>query len=118
MVRRVYQQDHPAGEVRVLVDRLWPRGIRKDVVDQWHKQIAPTDGLRRWFGHEGSRFDEFARRYRCELDANEATDGFVLLCARLLGTQDVAFLFAARDCEHNNAVVLASYVKGRLDKHL
>lgn len=117
-MRRVYQQDRPAGETRVLVDRLWPRGIRKDDVDQWHKEVAPTDGLRRWFGHESSRFDEFARRYRCELDANEATDGFVLLCARLLEAQDVALLFAARDCEHNNAVVLAGYVQGRLDKHL
>lgn len=104
-VKRIY--DEPATEdgTRVLVDRLWPRGIAKDKarIDEWLKVIAPSDELRQWFGHDPARWDEFRERYRRELDAKaELLDGLRKLAAG--GT--VTLLFAAKDEQHNNAVVL------------
>ncbi|AAR36832.1 DUF488 domain-containing protein [Geobacter sulfurreducens] len=104
-VKRIY--DEPATEdgTRVLVDRLWPRGIAKDKarIDEWLKEIAPSDELRQWFGHDPARWDEFRERYRRELDAKaELLDGLRKLAAG--GT--VTLLFAAKDEQHNNAVVL------------
>ncbi len=104
-VKRIY--DEPATEdgTRILVDRLWPRGIAKDKarIDEWLKEIAPSDELRQWFGHDPARWDEFRERYRRELDAKaELLDGLRKLAAG--GT--VTLLFAAKDEKHNNAVVL------------
>ncbi|BBA71862.1 DUF488 domain-containing protein [Geobacter sulfurreducens] len=104
-VKRIY--DEPATEdgTRVLVDRLWPRGIAKDKarIDEWLKEIAPSDELRQWFGHDPARWDEFRERYRRELDAKaEPLDELRKLAAG--GT--VTLLFAAKDEKHNNAVVL------------
>ncbi|MFP4537157.1 MAG: DUF488 domain-containing protein [Dichotomicrobium sp.] len=97
---------------RVLVDRLWPRGIRKDDarIDDWAKDVAPSTELRKWFGHDPARWDEFRARYREELDdAPEAID-------RLLGYLDrgpVTLVFAAKDREHNQAVVLREVLSER-----
>src|SRR5262245_17610135 len=73
-IRRIYDQDPPEAGYRVLVDRLWPRGIRKQnaALDEWAKDIAPTTDLRRWYGHDPARFEEFARRYRDELNRDPA----------------------------------------------
>ena len=67
-IRRVYDEEPPTG-YRVLVDRLWPRGVSKEkaAIDEWAKDVAPSDGLRRWYGHEPEKFPDFARRYRAEL---------------------------------------------------
>lgn len=104
--KRVYL---PAGDTdgfRVLVDRLWPRGIKKENahVDMWAKALAPSTELRKWFGHDPERFEEFARRYEEELSAN-AEAGTLL---KEIRTHDVVtLLFGAKDENHNNAVVLS-----------
>ncbi len=104
-IRRIY--DDPAREdgYRVLVDRIWPRGLRKDdaELDEWLKDVGPSDGLRRWFGHDPKRFAEFADRYRAELQGSEA---FKLLQQRVQEHPVVTLLYSARDTEHNQAVVL------------
>ncbi|MGP6175137.1 DUF488 domain-containing protein [Corynebacterium sp. A21] len=95
--------------VKILVDRLWPRGIRKEDLghDEWLKDVAPSPELRKWFGHEEERFAEFARRYREELDAgNEDVDKL----RSLVREGDVTLLYAAKDREINHAVVLADWL--------
>lgn len=113
-LKRAY--DPPASDdgSRILVERLWPRGVRKEALalDHWAKQIAPSPDLRTWFGHDPQRWQEFIRRYRAELEANpeEVAD----LAARLDGNT-VTFLFAARDVERNSAVVLKAFMEERMD---
>ena len=111
-VKRVYNPPDREDGARVLVDRLWPRGARKDKVKLtlWLKDIAPSDDLRRWFGHDPARFEEFSRRYRAELGANKDTVGRL---EELVEAGPVTLLYAAHDEAHNNARVLADYLKGR-----
>jgi uncharacterized protein YeaO (DUF488 family) len=107
--KRVYEPPAPSDGARFLVERLWPRGMKKEALhlDGWLKEVAPSDALRRWFGHDPARWDEFVRRYRAELDAHpEAWQP--LLEAALHGT--VTLLFSARDEVHNNAVALQHYL--------
>jgi uncharacterized protein YeaO (DUF488 family) len=105
-IKRMY--DPPAADDgrRVLVDRLWPRGVSKEKarIDEWVKEIAPSDDLRTWFGHDPGRWEEFRKRYREELEGH----GELLESLRTeAGKGTVTLLFAAKDAEHNNAVVLA-----------
>jgi len=111
-VKRVYDPPDARDGARVLVDRLWPRGARKDEakLTLWLKDIAPSDELRRWFGHDPARFDEFSRRYRAELAANQDA---VSRIEDLVKAGPVTLLYAAQDEEHNNARVLADYLKAR-----
>ena len=111
-VKRVYDPPDAEDGSRVLVDRLWPRGARKDEakLTLWLKDIAPTDDLRRWFGHDPARFAEFSRRYRAELGANK---GALNRLEELLKEGPVTLLYAAHDEEHNNARVLADYLEER-----
>ncbi len=114
-VRRVYEPPEPQDGLRVLVDRLWPRGLRKEAarVDLWARDLAPSDALRRWFGHDPARWEEFRRRYREELRRPEVQGALDDLAERARqGT--VTLLFAARDPHRNNAVVLAEVLRGRL----
>lgn len=111
-VLRVY--DDPGrtpGEHRVLVDRLWPRGVRREALDydEWPKQIAPSTELRRWYGHEPSRFDAFARRYREELGQGAAAEAVERL-REVAGRKRLVLLTATRDIEHSGAEVLASVI--------
>lgn len=104
-IKRVYDPPDPDDGARVLVDRLWPRGIRKEdaAIDRWMKEIAPSTELRRWFGHDPERWDAFRRRYETELESQkEALDWLRDQADR--GT--LTLLYAAHDSEHNNAVVL------------
>ena len=104
--KRVYLPASDTDGFRVLVDRLWPRGIKKENahVDLWAKALAPSTELRKWFGHDPERFEEFARRYEEELSAN-AEAGTLL---KEIRTHDVVtLLFGAKDENHNNAVVLS-----------
>jgi uncharacterized protein YeaO (DUF488 family) len=109
-VKRVYEPLEPDDGTRILVERLWPRGIRKDALEfsAWLKDVAPSTELRRWFGHDPARWDEFTRRYAGEL--NERPDAWheILEAAR---TGPVTLLFSARDTIHNNAVALKSYLE-------
>ncbi len=106
-VVRVYDAERAVGH-RVLVDRLWPRGIRKEVVDTWLKEVAPSTGLRRWFDHVPERYPEFVRRYREELAGSTALAELRRIVAE---HEDVTLLYSARDTEHNQAVVLADYLR-------
>jgi uncharacterized protein YeaO (DUF488 family) len=104
-LKRVYAPPAPDDGVRVLVDRLWPRGLSKSeaAVDRWLKELAPSAELRRWFGHDPARWDEFRRRYQAELA--QATDLLDELRALARGRR-VTLLFSAKDEAHNNAMVL------------
>ena len=114
-LKRVYDEPEPGDGTRVLVERLWPRGLSKERahVDLWLKEIAPSDGLRRWFGHDPARFAEFARRYRAELGANPEA---VSRMDELIKAGRVTLLYGARDEEHNEARVLADYIEDRPKK--
>ena len=116
-IRRVYEEPSADDGLRVLVDRLWPRGRSKQSahVDVWLKDIAPSKNLRTWFGHIPERFDEFASRYRRELDAN--TDTVNRLRELIADHPRVTLLYGAKDSEHNNAVVLREYLLGECDRH-
>ncbi len=110
-VRRVYDPPSPSDGARVLVDRLWPRGLAKEDarVDWWAKELAPSDKLRRWFGHSPPRYREFVERYRQELAGNP-------LLARLrdlAAGRPVTLVYAARDERHNNARALVEIMGGR-----
>jgi uncharacterized protein YeaO (DUF488 family) len=103
-LRRVYDPPSPEDGLRILVDRLWPRGLSKAeaALDRWMKDIAPSTELRTWFGHDPDRWPEFRRRYTAELQQNAGVDEL-----RELARQGrVTLLFGARDTEHNDAVVL------------
>jgi len=104
-IKRIYDPPAPDDGRRVLVDRLWPRGLAKEAarIDEWLKEIAPSDALRTWFGHDPARWEEFRKRYREELK------GHVEPLERLRAETEkgtVTLLFAAKDTAHNNAVVL------------
>lgn len=105
-LKRVYEGAEPGDGFRVLVDRVWPRGVKKECarLDRWAKEVAPSTELRKWFGHDPARFDEFSRRYEAELAVSEAYAQFV---AELRAHDVVTLLYAAKDETHNNAVVLA-----------
>jgi len=104
-IKRVYDPVRPDDGRRVLVDRLWPRGVAKDEarIDEWLKEVAPSDELRKWFGHDPAKWEEFRTRYRQELKPRGELLERLRSEARK-GT--VTLLFAAKDVEHNNAVVL------------
>lgn len=108
-VKRTYDPPAAGDGRRVLVERLWPRGMRKDAlaVDAWLKEVAPSTGLRQWFGHRAERWDEFRRRYAEELDANPGAWN-PLLDAAATGT--LTLLYSSRDTTHNAAVALRDYL--------
>ena len=111
-LKRAYDAASPEDGLRVLVDRLWPRGLSKQKarVDIWLKDIAPSHELRKWFGHDPAKWKDFQARYRKEM--KEQADGLALLRKKAkAGT--VTLLFAAHDEEHNNAVVLKGVLNRR-----
>lgn len=115
-VRRIYDDSGAGahnGEYRVLVDRLWPRGVKKDALalDAWLKDAAPSTELRKWFNHDPDKWDEFQQRYSAELDANPAAWEPLLQAARE-GT--ITLVYSARDEEHNQAVALKTYLERKL----
>jgi len=113
-LQRVYERDIGNG-TRFLVERLWPRGIRKEALHfhDWLKEVAPSASLRRWFRHDVSKWAEFQRRYRAEL--NERPDFWAPIIAAAR-TGDVVLLYSSHDTEHNNAVVLRDYLNEKLDR--
>ena len=112
-VKRIYAPSNKGDGARFLVDRLWPRGIGKDAVpaNRWLKEVAPSEGLRRWFAHDPAKWGEFRRRYAKELDAKPDTWA-PLLHAATQGT--VTLLFAAKNETANNAAALKEYLDARL----
>ena len=112
-LKRVYEPASPDDGVRILVERLWPRGIKKDALklDTWLKDVAPSDGLRRWFGHEPKKWNGFRDRYFAELEANPQTWESVAKTAR---RGRVTLIYSSRDMEHNNAVALKDYLEDKM----
>jgi uncharacterized protein YeaO (DUF488 family) len=104
-LKRAYEPADGADGVRVLVDRLWPRGVSKTkaALDDWMKDVAPSAGLRKWFGHDPDRWPEFQRRYRAELQQHVEELDRIRDLAR---TQTVTLVYGARDEKHNDAIVL------------
>lgn len=113
-IKRVYDPAAPTDGLRILVDRLWPRGIRKGALpyDLWAKDITPSPALRQWF-HEDpvQRWPEFEQRYRIELDTAPTTDAFV---DQLKDHKTITLLYASKDTAHNHALILQDYLTQRL----
>ncbi len=111
-LERAYDPPERGDGARILVDRIWPRGVKKDALrlTLWLKEIAPSTALRQWFGHRPERFAEFARRYGKELDANAAA---VAELEPWLRKGRVTLVYGARDPEHNQAVVLREWLLRR-----
>jgi len=111
VVKRIYEPPDTGDGCRVLVDRLWPRGLSREkaAIDHWLKDLAPSNELRRWYGHDPDKWDEFRRRYRAELDANPSVLEPLL---QLIRTEPVTcLLFSSRNETHNNAVALAEFLR-------
>jgi uncharacterized protein YeaO (DUF488 family) len=111
-LQRVYEKASKRG-THFLVERLWPRGVRKEAlkIHAWAKDVAPSDALRRWFQHDVSKWHEFQRRYRAELDHNPGAWAPLLEAAQ---AGNVILMYSSRDTEHNNAVVLRAYLEEKL----
>jgi len=113
--KRVYEKPSPDDGYRILVDRIWPRGISRERagIDLWLKEIAPSTDLRKWFGHDPARWHQFRKRYFEELDNKPEQVASIL---KTLADQDCTILFAAADTKHNNAGALAEYLRSREGK--
>jgi uncharacterized protein YeaO (DUF488 family) len=109
-VKRVYDKPERSDGRRILVDRLWPRGVAKAVakIDFWAKAVAPSHDLRRWYHHEPAKWDEFRRRYFAELDANAAGVGEL---RSQLGRGTVTLLYGSKEARFNNATALREYLE-------
>jgi uncharacterized protein YeaO (DUF488 family) len=111
-VRRVYEEPSAQDGARVLVDRVWPRGLRKDALrlDEWAKDVAPSTELRTWYQHDPAKFDEFRRRYAAELDQPSARAGLARLRALAAG-RPVTLLTATKELDLSQAAVLAGLIR-------
>jgi len=112
-VRRVYDEPSAADGARVLVDRVWPRGLRKDALrlDDWAKDVAPSSDLRKWYGHDPAKFDEFRQRYLAELAGGPQRAALGKLRALAASGRALTLLTATRDLDHSQAAVLARLLR-------
>jgi len=112
-LKRVYEESERRDGARFLVERLWPRGMKKEQLklDAWLKDVAPSDSLRRWFGHDPLKWNEFQKKYRAELSDNPDAWKPILEAAK---RGHVTLLYSSRDREHNNALVLKSFLEERI----
>jgi uncharacterized protein YeaO (DUF488 family) len=113
-IRRIYEARTDADGLRILVDRLWPRGLRKEAahLDHWCKDVAPSPGLRTWFDHRADRFAEFRKKYEIELAASDAAKELLALVTGRTAT----LLYGARDPDVNHAIVLRAFLERRLSR--
>ena len=113
-IKRVYEETRAKGK-KFLVERLWPRGIRKEDLDydEWLKDVAPSTELRKWFSHDPAKYEQFQHRYCQELDEHPDAWQPILAAA---GKGTATLLYSSHDAEHNNAVVLKRYLEGKLGK--
>jgi len=111
-IKRIYEARSPGDGFCILVDRLWPRGIKKEDAgaDLWAKEAAPSKELRSWYGHDAARFEEFSERYQAELDASGAAAELKAVCREHLEKENVTLLFAAKDAALSNAAVLRDWL--------
>ena len=112
-IKRVYDSSEPGDGPRFLVDRFWPRGMKKESIgmEGWLKEAAPSGGLCRWFGHDPQKWDEFRERYFAELDGGRQALAPIIEAA---AKGDVTLLYSARDTGNNNAVALRKYIEERI----
>lgn len=111
IIQRIYDSSQTGNGARVLVDRLWPRGISKEKagLDAWLKEVAPSSELRTWFGHDPARWNEFKRRYKKELKDNQSED---MKRLRAMAQEPLILLYGAKDERHNQAIVLKDFLEG------
>lgn len=114
-IKRVYEESTSSDGKRILVERLWPRGIKKEAlkIDLWLKNVAPSTELRKWFSHDVNKWNEFQTKYKNELKSNSAEYQPIIEAGK---KGNVTLLFSSRDTEHNNAVVLQSFIQEQLSK--
>lgn len=114
-IKRAYEEPQKKDGFRVLVDRLWPRGVTKDAaeIDEWAKDLAPTTELRKWYGHEPELWPEFQKKYTAELKVNDAVDAFV---EEHEHKKVITLVYAAKDEAHTHALVLQGYLAGKFKK--
>jgi uncharacterized protein YeaO (DUF488 family) len=110
LLKRAYDKPDQADGFRILVDRLWPRGIKKEdlQLDVWAKELAPSTELRKWFAHDPSRWTEFRRRYRSELTQSHASRSIGQIVDAARPSKTITLLYGAKDTEHNEAIILRS----------
>lgn len=113
-LKRAYEAPACSDGLRILVDRIWPRGVKKEdaEITEWLKDLAPSTELRKWFGHEPEKWPEFQKRYLSEIKSTDS-EGLQKLGEYLKGNDRVTLVFAAKDTEHNNAVALKQYVESK-----
>ena len=112
-IKRVYEKTEKSDGTRFLVDRLWPRGVKKEELKMkaWLKEVAPSPELRQWFGHDPEKWSEFKKRYRAELKSNAEAWQPILEATK---HGNVTLLYSARDTEHNSAVLLKEFLEKQL----
>ena len=112
-LKRVYEKPSPNDGKRVLVERLWPRGLKKEdaKVDEWLREIAPSTELRKWFDHDPAKWNEFKNRYWKELEKKQE---IISILTKEIEGKQITFVFAAKDEKHNNAVALSEYIERRI----
>jgi len=110
-IKRIYEEATPDDGARILVDRVWPRGISKDnaAIQNWFKDLAPSEKLRKWYDHDPEKWKKFRQRYRAELQAREK-ELVMRRLATLSRERPVTLVYAARDRNHNNAVALRDFI--------
>lgn len=118
VIKRIYEPAGPGDGFRILVDRLWPRGISKEQarLDHWDRDMAPSDAIRKAFGHDPAKMEEFRRQYLAELDQNAAGAAYLQMVADRLRHGPVTLLYSAKDQEHNQAVVLKHWTEENLPR--
>ncbi|HEV3091072.1 MAG TPA: DUF488 domain-containing protein [Candidatus Cybelea sp.] len=116
-IKRAYDPVARGDGLRVLVDRLWPRGVKKEnlKLNAWAKDLAPSTQLRQWFAHDPEKWSEFRKRYRAELSATGARDAIAGLLAQAKGKKTITLIYAAKDTRHNEAVVLRNLFERAAD---
>jgi len=115
-IKRVYEKAEESDGIRILVDRLWPRGIKKEEakVDYWLKEISPSNELRKWFSHDFNKWEEFKNKYFNELNSKKELINFLLELIKK--NSNVTLLYSAKEEKYNNAVALKEYLQDLLDK--
>ncbi|SEA78106.1 Uncharacterized conserved protein YeaO, DUF488 family [Oribacterium sp. KHPX15] len=110
--KRIYKAPEVNDGIRILVDRLWPRGIKKEsaAINAWEKGIAPSAELRKWFNHDPEKYPEFRRKYMEELDVSEDAERFLGFVNEHFRSTNITLLYSAKDEEHNNALVLRDWL--------
>jgi uncharacterized protein YeaO (DUF488 family) len=117
-IERVYDNPKEVDSFRILVDRLWPRGLRKEKIgiDLWQKDVAPSNSLRKWFGHDVKKWDEFKRKYFKELDKKSDSDAVDRIIKLAKEQNSITLLYGTKEERFNNAVALKEYLEEKITK--